>query len=168
MDNSNIAELCLIGANSTIIEKISICNNVCIGAVQQLLNLLKSFSTYVGSPAKEIEKKNDLYIYWWFKNLNAIQAIKLLAKNKINSIELSGGVYTNNLETQLKNLSGQFELIIHNYFPVPKNPFVLNLASLDENIFQESLNHIKKSIKLASLIKVLIIVFMRDFLLTLM
>ncbi len=88
-----------------------------------------------------------------FKKLNAIQAIKLLAKNKINSIELSGGAYTHNLETQLNKLSGQFELIIHNYFPVPKKPFVLNLASLDENIFQESLNHIKKSIKLASYIK---------------
>jgi len=56
--NSRIAELCLIGANSTIIEKISICSNVCIGAGSTVVKSIeKSFSTYVGSPAKEIKKK---------------------------------------------------------------------------------------------------------------
>ena len=45
------------------------------------------------------------------------------------------------------------KFIVHNYFPPPQRPFVLNLASLNESIYQESLNHIKKSIKLASFIK---------------
>ena len=88
-----------------------------------------------------------------FKNLNAIQAIKLLAKYKIYSFELSGGTYIDNLDLQLKDLPEEFKLIIHNYFPPPKTPFVLNLASLNENIYLKSFSHIKKSIKLASLLK---------------
>jgi sugar phosphate isomerase/epimerase len=87
-----------------------------------------------------------------FNQKSVIEVIKLLSKNNINAFELSGGIYTDNLESKLKILSSEFEFTVHNYFPPPQKPFVLNLASLNENIYQESLNHIKKSIKLASLI----------------
>ena len=87
-----------------------------------------------------------------FNQKSVIEVIKLLSKNNINAFELSGGIYTDNLESKLKilrvNLNLQFIIISHRH----KNLFVLNLASLNENIYQESLNHIKKSIKLASLI----------------
>ncbi len=88
-----------------------------------------------------------------FKNFNTLQAIKLLAKFKIHSFELSGGAYVDNLELKLKDLPEKFKLTIHNYFPPPKIPFVLNLASLDENIYRKSLNHIKNSINLASMLR---------------
>ena len=39
---------------------------------------------------------------------------------------------------------------MHNYFPPPKNPFVLNLASSNNKILNLSLKHICKAIKLTS------------------
>ncbi len=88
-----------------------------------------------------------------FNKKSVIEVIKSLSQYDINAFELSGGIYTENLESQLKILSNKFKFTVHNYFPPPKKPFVLNLASLDETIYQKSLNHIKKSIKLASSIK---------------
>ena len=35
---------------------------------------------------------------------------------------------------------------IHNYFPVPHKPFVLNLASSDEVVSNKSIEHITKAI----------------------
>ena len=88
-----------------------------------------------------------------FNKKSVIEVIQLLSKNNIKAFELSGGIYTDNLESKLKILSNKFEFTVHNYFPPPKKPFVLNLASLNENIYQESVNHIKQSIKLDSFIK---------------
>ena len=39
---------------------------------------------------------------------------------------------------------------MHNYFPVPKKPFVLNLASLNPSQFELSLIHATSAIKLAA------------------
>ena len=88
-----------------------------------------------------------------FNKKRVIEVIQLLSKNNIKAFELSGGIFTDNLESKLKILSNKFQFTVHNYFPPPKKPFVLNLASLNENIYQESVNHIKESIKLASFIK---------------
>ena len=88
-----------------------------------------------------------------FDKKSVIEVIQLLSKNNIKAFELSGGIFTDNLESKLKILSNNFQFTVHNYFPPPKKPFVLNLASLNENIYQESVNHIKESIKLASFIK---------------
>ena len=88
-----------------------------------------------------------------FNKKSVIEVIQLLSKNNIKAFELSGGIFTDNLESKLKILSNKFEFVVHNYFPPPKKPFVLNLASLNENIYQASVNHIKQSIKLASFIK---------------
>jgi sugar phosphate isomerase/epimerase len=41
----------------------------------------------------------------------------------------------------------KFEYLVHNYFPIPKNSFVLNIASPDTKIRALSLNHIKNSIE---------------------
>jgi len=38
----------------------------------------------------------------------------------------------------------------HNYFPPPKQPFVLNLASLNDETFQMSFDHLKKVIALSN------------------
>ena len=88
-----------------------------------------------------------------FNSITAIEAIKLLSKYDIRSFELSGGLYSEKLEIDLQNLSDKYNFIVHNYFPPPENPFVLNLASLDDDIYFQSFNHIKNSIRLASLLK---------------
>ncbi len=85
---------------------------------------------------------------------NAIEAIKHLESLGINSVELSGGKYIENYSDELIKLAqSRINLQIHNYFPVPKVPFVLNLASENGDILKESFEHCKRAIILASKLK---------------
>jgi len=45
--------------------------------------------------------------------------------------------------------SANIKKIIHNYFPAPEHPFVLNLASSNNEIREASINHCKQGIDLA-------------------
>ena len=88
------------------------------------------------------------------RNLNGFDACKDLAQLGINSFELSGGKFFSDVLTKLKCLESQdYNIQIHNYFPVPKRPFVLNLASNDELISELSIQHCMKSIELVSNLK---------------
>ena len=70
------------------------------------------------------------------------------------NIEYSSGPYQDKIIDKFLNLEIEnFTVQIHNYFPVPQKPFVLNLASLNKEIWQNSFNHCLKSINLASKLK---------------
>jgi len=84
-----------------------------------------------------------------FKNLSPIESIKLLNKNKIYDIELSGGKYCKSLIQKLSILKKKNNFLLHNYFPPPKKSFVINLASLNSTVNKKSFNHIIKSINLS-------------------
>lgn len=90
-----------------------------------------------------------IYVSTGGLKLRAIDAIKLLKKNKINNIELSGGIYETNLEkklTKIKNIKTSF----HNYFPVPKKSFVLNLGSTNKIILAQTIKHCRLAIRLSA------------------
>ena len=75
-----------------------------------------------------------------------------LAENGFKNIELSGGTeYYENFESDLLDLKNKYNLnyLCHNYFPPPKTPFVLNLASLNDETFEMSFNHLQKVIRLS-------------------
>jgi sugar phosphate isomerase/epimerase len=62
----------------------------------------------------------------------------------LNSVELgSNHCYENNYD-YLSEFS--FQYLVHNYFPIPKKSFVLNISSFDENIRNRSIFHIKQAI----------------------
>lgn len=70
-------------------------------------------------------------------------AILELQASGFSCIELSGGTQTyNHIERDLFSLRDRFNLtyLVHNYFPPPKIPFVLNMASLDDSIYQETID----------------------------
>ena len=70
------------------------------------------------------------------------------------NIEYSSGPYQEKIIDKFLNLEiNNFSIQIHNYFPVPQKPFVLNLASLNKEIWQNSFDHCLKSINLASNLK---------------
>ena len=73
-----------------------------------------------------------------------------LFDNGINAVELSGGLYSNRTEQDLFNLPKELNLQIHNYFPPPIEPFVFNLASKNELIFDKSFKHVCSCIELAT------------------
>ena len=85
---------------------------------------------------------------------NAIEAVRHLAKLGIKSVELSGGKYFENYFEEVIDLArNNINIQIHNYFPVPKKPFVLNLASKNNEILKLSYEHCINAIFLASKLK---------------
>ena len=79
-------------------------------------------------------------------------AVEELALNGLRHIELSGGTqYYAGYENDLIHLREKYSLqyLLHNYFPPPQNDFVINLASLDNDIYQRSLDHLKRAIELS-------------------
>jgi len=72
------------------------------------------------------------------------RALDQINKSKIDCVEIgSNHCYEENYDYVLEF---PYEYIIHNYFPIPKKSFIVNIASLDENIRKQSVNHIKKAI----------------------
>ena len=80
------------------------------------------------------------------------ESVISIANEGFKNIELSGGTkYYPSYETDLMELKNKFQLnyLIHNYFPPPKKPFVINLASLNDEIYTTSINHCKNAIRLS-------------------
>ena len=87
-----------------------------------------------------------------FKDLLPEKSIKILNKKNIDCIELSGGQYSKKISNNIiKNKNNIFA--IHNYFPVPKKSFVLNLASNNSQIYRKTLSNFKRSINLSNKLK---------------
>jgi len=82
-------------------------------------------------------------------------AIQELAEHGFQNIELSGGTgYYEGYEEDILRLKEKYSLnfLVHNYFPPPKDDFVLNLASPNDAIFERSLEHLRRAIRLACLL----------------
>lgn len=91
-------------------------------------------------------------------NHNKIKdSVNDLAKYGFKNIELSGGTsFYNGLIDDLLDLKEKYNLnyICHNYFPPPKEHFVINLASMNDNVFKKTLDHLEKSINLSKLLNI--------------
>jgi len=85
-----------------------------------------------------------------FSDKTFLETSQLFDNKTIKAFELSAGRYTETLNADLDVVSKNFSIALHNYFPVPKEPFVFNLASFDDEILKKSLEHAKKAIKLTA------------------
>jgi sugar phosphate isomerase/epimerase len=65
----------------------------------------------------------------------------------VKSIELSGGAYSGTLLCDLQALTPGVRFQIHNYFPPPDDPFVLNLGSLDPLTGERSIAHVEQALE---------------------
>lgn len=87
------------------------------------------------------------------KNKKIKDSVEELANEGFKNIELSGGTdFYENFENDLLELKYKFGLNYrcHNYFPPPKKSFVLNLASLNDETFQTSFDHLEKVVALSN------------------
>lgn len=85
--------------------------------------------------------------------MSGSKSTEFLATNGIQNIELSAGIYEENILDCLVKIKKEFNSIsftLHNYFPVPKQPFVFNLASLNNRIRAKSMRHALNAIDLAA------------------
>ena len=65
----------------------------------------------------------------------------------VKSIELSSGAYSESLLSDLQALAQDIHFQVHNYFPPPADPFVLNLGSLDTLIAERSIAHVEQALQ---------------------
>ena len=82
-----------------------------------------------------------------FNRIPAYKSVKKLINYGAKNIELSGGTYSSDNIKKLRAYKKKINFQIHNYFPPPKIPFVLNLASQNSLIAKRSFKHIETSIK---------------------
>ena len=86
------------------------------------------------------------------KNDNIIDVLSFFKEKNFYNVELSGG--TKNFPDFKDKLceflnKNNFNVRLHNYFPPPKEDFVVNIASLDEEISKKSINHCLKALELS-------------------
>ena len=63
----------------------------------------------------------------YYKNISPIKTLKYLIKKKINDIEFSGGLPMSlNEEKEFFKKLKKHNIRLHNYFPPPKEKFVIN------------------------------------------
>lgn len=79
--------------------------------------------------------------------------LQLALSENISRIELSSGA--RHRSSDLSALLGSIDqtrmkFLVHNYFPVPVRPFVLNLASDDQEMLQKTREHCKFAIDIAA------------------
>lgn len=82
---------------------------------------------------------------------NIAEVVTLYGERGIKNIELSGGTYFyEGIEDDLRALSGKYDLTYacHAYFPPPREPFVVNLASCNDKIYRQSIEHYEKCIRM--------------------
>ncbi|MAO66096.1 MAG: hypothetical protein CL666_13965 [Balneola sp.] len=82
-----------------------------------------------------------------FVNSSLEQIIDIAEKNSLK-IEFSSNL-PHHPDSYSLVRAAKIDRITHNYFPAPKNPYVLNLASLDIEIRQQSINHCIKALEFA-------------------
>ena len=81
-----------------------------------------------------------------YNNKTSKEVVKTLIDIGIQDIELSGTCYSKDNIKDLEKFLKFSNLQVHNYFPPPEKPFVLNLASMDETIAKKTIDHIMHSL----------------------
>src|SRR3990172_5480507 len=82
-----------------------------------------------------------------FRGRTAAAVSAELLSGGIKFIELSGGDYSATLLSDLQALTPAICFQIHNYFPPPECPFVLNLGSLDSVVGDHSIAHVEQALQ---------------------
>ena len=95
-------------------------------------------------------------------NLPIKNAVDKLYKNSIFNIELGSNHSYQKNYSYLKKYDVKY--CVHNYFPIPKDNFIINIASQNKNIREKSLNHIKKSNKFSKSVNAQLYTFHPGFL----
>ena len=83
-------------------------------------------------------------------NQSAVKTTKEFLDLGIKEIELSGGLYEENIPDKIKKFKKLASFQVHNYFPPPKVSFTLNLATFDKDLLNICYEHLKNSIRLSS------------------
>ncbi len=85
-----------------------------------------------------------------FKTKDIVEILEIAAGGGIRKIEISPGLsYCKDIKTILLSKREEFDFLVHNYFPTPKIPFALNLASNNQETIERSMKMCKEAIDFA-------------------
>jgi len=91
-----------------------------------------------------------------FGRMTVEEIIEAAASAGISQIELASGTRHDSGEGLALTLEAArnngYVFLVHNYFPVPAEPFVLNLASGDPKTLERSIRHVMSAVELAAAI----------------
>lgn len=96
--------------------------------------------------------RNNIYLSTSsFKNVSLKGILDLCLEHDIHNIELSFVEYSDENQSVVREYrdNHQMKFLVHNYYPRPKEDFVLNLASNDQAVLGLSINHCKQAIDLS-------------------
>ena len=86
-----------------------------------------------------------------FQTRHLPDILALCKQGDLTGLELSSGLpYMDNLEEILHDALHYAPLLLHNYFPAPQEPFVLNLAAADPDIADRSMALCRHAIQLSA------------------
>ena len=101
-----------------------------------------------------MNNNSDIYVSTSGCSRDSLERAREFISSGISNVELSGGSYVSEIEIRLRNLkSAAHKFMLHNYFPPTQEPFVMNLASLDDNIRDKSIKLAKYAIDLSGLVE---------------
>lgn len=78
------------------------------------------------------------------------QLIPVCESHQILNIELASGLRANDNFAQTLRLNHKINFLLHNYFPAPSKPFVLNLADLNSDNRNRSIAFVENALKVCS------------------
>jgi len=89
------------------------------------------------------------------KNNTIKESVLELAQEGYKNIEISGGTkYYDGYVNDLLDLKDNYNLnyLLHNYFPPSKEPFILNIATLNDELYEKSIEHCLRAVSLCKLL----------------
>ena len=95
----------------------------------------------------------DLYLSTTFyKDYSSVcDVLKHCTENEIYHLELgSNHVYEDDLASIIQRYPCQY--LVHNYFPIPKEGFIVNIASLNDDLYERSVSHVFAAIDFCNII----------------
>jgi len=100
-------------------------------------------------------RKSSIYVSSGaFKAASVSALFELSYQADILNLELSSGLqWSPTILDEVRNAKDRCSLLVHNYFPPPEQPFVLNLASKDPAVVRQSREHCRRAIDLCAEIK---------------
>ena len=94
-----------------------------------------------------MNKLNEIFVSTTFSTDDSkiSDVLQQCEENGISNVELgSNHTYEENFESIVGKHS--FQYLVHNYFPIPEDSFIINIASLNDQIRQRSIDHIFRAI----------------------
>lgn len=93
-----------------------------------------------------MDSNSKLYVSTTFvpDKLSVEEALIQCGEVSVSNVELGANHIHENSSSIIKKYD--FDFLVHNYFPIPEDDFVVNIASEDNSIREKSINHVRNAI----------------------